>query len=68
MIVDTKHVVDYLPTHWEFFLLLPVLADRRRLGAASVHSVVRVVICDERSQVICNATLLLSPLSPVYNR
>lgn len=52
--------MDYLLTHWEFFLLLPVLADRRRLGTASVHSVVRVVICDERSQVICNVAAKLT--------
>lgn len=52
--------MDYLLTHWELFLLLPVLADRRRLGTASVHSVVRVVICDERLQVICNAAAKLT--------
>lgn len=43
--VLTKGICFVWVTHWELLFLLPVLADGRRLGAASVHSVVRVVIC-----------------------
>lgn len=47
--ITTLHVVEYLSTHREFLFLLPVLSVGWWLGTASIHSVVRIIICQERA-------------------
>lgn len=42
--------MNYPQTHRELLLLPAGLPVDRRLGAASVHTVVRVVVCREREE------------------
>lgn len=56
VLVVTKGICFDGVTHWEFFFLLPVLADGRRLGAPSVHSVVRVIIYVRNNGIYCESS------------